>query len=86
MNLVGSQGGVGLDSVASLNVESTLVIKPWDSEQDLPLWLGNALQHSCIFWLLLDDRSQRCEDFLDCLKELLLVGVTRYNPVIGFLY
>lgn len=85
-NLVGSQSRVSLDSVASVDMKNTLVIKPRYSEQNLPLRLGNALQHVCIFWLLLDYRSQGCEDLLDCLKELLLVGVTSYNPVIGFLH
>ena len=66
-------------------MKSTLVIKPRYSEQDLPLRLSNALEHVCILWLLLDNRSQRCKDFLDSLKELLLVGVTRYDPVIGLL-
>ena len=66
-------------------MKSTLVIKPRYSKQYLPLGLGNALQHVCEFWLLLDDRSQGSENLLNGLKELLLVGVTGYNPVIGFL-
>lgn len=85
-HLVGSQSRVSLDSVTSVDMKSTLVVKPRYSEQNLPLWLSDALQHVCIFGLLLDHRSQRCEDLLDCLKELLLVGVTGYNPVIGFLH
>ncbi len=67
-------------------MQGTLVIEPWYSEGNLPLWLSDALQDCCILWLLLDDRGQGCEHLLDSLKELLLVGVTGHNAVVCFLF
>lgn len=66
-------------------MQSTLVVKPRYPEHDLSLWLSDALQNGRILWVLLDDRSQGCEDLLNSLKELLLVGVASYDTVIGLL-
>ena len=79
--LVGSDGGVELDTVSAVDLDLALVVDPGHTEHDDPLGLDDPLDDSGLLKLgpCLDDGLQGLEDFLDCLKELGLVGVALFE-------
>ena len=75
--LVGADGGVVLDTVATVDLDIALVVGPGDTEDDGALRLDDAVDDLVLddVGAALHDGLQRGQNLLDSLQELLLTGV-----------
>ena len=79
--LVRSDGGVELDAEPAVDLDVAVVVDPRNAEDNLSLWLHDALEDSCFNKVRtgVSDRVQSGENFGDSLDELRLVSVSLGN-------
>mmetsp|Transcript_1488 Transcript_1488/g.2942 ORF Transcript_1488/g.2942 Transcript_1488/m.2942 type:complete len:337 (-) Transcript_1488:16-1026(-) len=82
-SLVGTDGGVELDTEATVHLLDTVVVNPGNAELDGALGLADALENGKVLRLLLDDRLQRVKHLTHSLEKLGLVGISGLH---GFEY
>ena len=75
--LVGADRGVVLHTVAAVDMDNAVVIRPGNTELYHALGLDEALQKTRLlpFGVFVDNELQRLENFADGLQELGLAGV-----------
>ena len=76
-SLVGADGGVELNPIAPIHMDSSLVVHPGHPEGDDPLGLHEGLHNALFFILgvLVDDLVQALQELQHGLVELPLVRV-----------
>ena len=78
--LVGADGAVELDAVAAVDLNISVLIRPWHTEADDTFWLNDAGQDvfSDIFWMGFKDWLQGCEEFFNGLEEFCFMWVASF--------
>ena len=85
--LVGADRGVVLYTVAAVDMDDTVVIRPGNTEFYHTLRLDKPFQQAGFFpfGVLVDDELQRLENLANSLKKFGLVGVTLFDLCINAL-
>ena len=79
--LVGTDGAVALDAIATIDLHLALVVDPGDAEHDDAFGLDDALEdfRPLVFGMLVEARFERFKNLLHCLVELGLIGISRLD-------
>jgi hypothetical protein len=78
--------GVELNAEATVDLDVSLVVYPWHTEDDLALWLADALKDCsvCVLWVLGQDWGKGLEDFAYCLVEFCFAWVAAQHLVVDW--
>ena len=75
--LVRAECGVELHTETAVDLHLAVVINPWDAENELALWLTQALNQTvvCVVWVLIQDDLERVQHLGHRLVEFRFTGV-----------